>query len=61
MLAGRLATRELLLSEHVDLWNLNTEEDYLEQKTTPEAGLRLTRAIDSAKAGVDAISNPQDA
>ena len=58
MLAGRLG-RGISFSRSV--WtcgSLNTEEDYLEQKTTPEAGLRLTRAIDSAKAGVDAISNP---
>ena len=36
MLAGRFAARELLLSEQTDLWNLNTEEEYLERKAAPE-------------------------
>jgi hypothetical protein len=32
MLAGRMAARQLLIGEPGDLWSINTEEEYHEQK-----------------------------
>ncbi len=58
MLAGKLAARELLLSEPTDLWNINAEEEYLEQKIGFEVEGRSERHAGIASAGIDAISNP---
>ena len=51
MLAGRLAARELLISEQADLWSLNTEEDYHERKVAPTNKLQRERVLDTASIG----------
>jgi len=53
MLAGRLAARELLLGEYTDLWNLNTEEEYLEERPAARVGLSPTHATDAEKTSVE--------
>lgn len=40
MIAGRMAARQLLLGEEGDLWSINTEQSYLEQRN---AGAELDR------------------
>ena len=52
MLAGRLAARELLLSEPADLWNLNTEEDYHERKVALQDRAPSEPRLDTARTGV---------
>jgi hypothetical protein len=52
MLAGRLAARELLLSESADLWNLNTEEDYHERKVALQDRAPSEPRLDTARTGV---------
>jgi len=54
MLAGRLAARELLLGEYTDLWNLNTDEEYLEER--PQVGMSTKHAIDADKSAVETIA-----
>jgi protoporphyrinogen oxidase len=49
MLAGRLAARELLLSERADLWSLNTDEDYHEEKSALQ--VKRERLLDTASTG----------
>lgn len=58
MLAGRLAARELLLSESTDLWNINAEEEYLEQEVDFDVEGRRERQVGFKSEGIDNISNP---
>jgi hypothetical protein len=52
MLAGRLASRELLLGEQDDLWSSNTEEVDHEQKMDPEHKPPHAQPTDFANSGV---------